>query len=123
MKTPIQIGTYRLRNGRKACIVQVNAASAVGTIEDTGDTLRWNSETGFFGYLEPGPWDLVERLPDAPRELPPALNAAVKAAEDRVLDLKKHYGAAQDVAEEARRMWEEAKRELERLEKECEVKP
>ena len=56
------------------------------------------------------------------KDLPPALNTAVKTAEDRVLDLKRHYGAAQDVAEEARRMWEEAKRELERLEKECEVK-
>jgi len=64
--------------------------------------------------------DLVELI-CAFDQLPLALNSAVKAAEDRVLDLKKHYGAAQDVAEEARRMWEEAKRELERLEKECEV--
>lgn len=187
MKTPIQIGTYRLRNGRKAIVRIIDSAIDVkiarGGIPDAGieHPMEWTADDGLYG-MQPGPWDLLERLPDEGsaiqmrlgywedsqgaewrvcnhhpatpfpwqtqggtrgwdndgkpswkqgcslvaflrplEDLPPALNAAVKAAEDRVRDLKKHYGAAQDVAEEARRMWEEAKRELERLEKECEV--
>ena len=56
-------------------------------------------------------------------DLPPALNSAVKAAENWLRRMEAQYHAATKVANEAHENMEHAKRELERLEKECEVKP
>jgi hypothetical protein len=57
------------------------------------------------------------------KDLPPALNSAVKAAEDMVRRLEAHHTALQNQANEACEILVQARRELERLEKECEVKP
>lgn len=56
-------------------------------------------------------------------DLPPALNSAVKAAEDRVRELKQMVDETQTAWATACRLHEAAQRELERMEKECEVKP
>lgn len=127
---PIEVGRYRLRNGRTAKVHIITAVNdtlvAIGVIEandgETDEGMEWTADDGLFGN-NPGPWDLVERLPDAPKELPPALNTAVKAAEDRVRELKQMVDETQTAWATACRLHEAAQRELERLEKECEVKP
>lgn len=65
--------------------------------------------------------DLIEYLRPL-EDLPPALNSAVKAAEDRVRELKQMVDETQTAWATACRLHEAASRELERLEKECEVK-
>jgi len=55
-------------------------------------------------------------------DLPPALNSAVKAAEDRVRELKQMVDETQTAWATACRLHEAAQKELERLEKECEAK-
>lgn len=73
MNTPIQAGTYRLRNGRKAIVRIVYTIDGVivarGVICDAEAErpAKWTAEDGLHG-IDPGPWDLVERLPDAPNE-------------------------------------------------------
>ena len=64
--------------------------------------------------------DLIEFLRPL-EDLPPALNSAVKAAEDMVRRLERHHAALRNQANEALEIVTQAKRELERLEKECEV--
>lgn len=59
--------------------------------------------------------------PAAHKDLPPALNFAVKAAEDRVRELKQLVDETQTAWATACRLHEAAQRDLERLEKECEV--
>ena len=54
-------------------------------------------------------------------DLPPALNTAVKAAEDRVRELKQMVEETQTAWATACRLHDAAQRELERLEKDCEV--
>lgn len=71
MKTPITVGRYRLRNGHFARVNSIGTVHDVrvarGVIEDTNEAIEWTADDGFLGN-EPGPWDLVERLPDAPKE-------------------------------------------------------
>lgn len=75
MKTPIEKGRYRLRNGRTAKVVDIaivnDVRAAAGFIEGASgnpdEAMEWNGDDGLFGR-DPGPWDLVERLPDAPNE-------------------------------------------------------
>ena len=186
---PIERGGYRLRNGRKAIVRIIDSAIDVkiarGGICDAGveHPAQWTADDGLRG-LQPGPWDIVERLPDdgsaiqmklgywedaqgaewrvcnhhpaTPfpwqtqggtrgwdndgkpswkhgcslvtflhplEDLPPALNSAVKAAEDRVRELNDMVAQTAAAWATARRLREAAQRELERLEKECEVKP
>lgn len=89
---------------------------------------KWKTSTSHGAWSDSGSSyygpsdDLIEFISPLD-ELPPTLNSAVKAAEDRVRTLKTHHAAAQKLADEALEILEEAKRELERLEKECEVKP
>ena len=92
----------------------------------------WYSSTSDRCWPDNGLWegngkesnnDLIEFIRPLDTELPPTLNSAVKAAEDRVRAWKTHHAAAQKLADDALYILEEAKRELERLEKECEVKP
>lgn len=72
---PIEKGRYRLRNGRTARVAEIttenDVRAAAGFIEaDAGDadeSMEWNGDDGLFGN-DPGPWDLVERLLDAPNE-------------------------------------------------------
>lgn len=75
MKTPIEKGRYRLRNGRAAKVVEIttmnDAKAAAGFVEaaagDADEAMEWDGDDGLFGR-NPGPWDLVERLPDEPDE-------------------------------------------------------
>ena len=125
---PIEVGRYRLRNGRTARVVEITVRNdvrvAAGLIEaDAGEAdeyMEWNADDGLFGN-DPGGWDLVKRLPDQPEYLPPALNSAVKAAEDRVRELEQMVDETQTAWATACRLHEAAQRELERLENECEV--
>lgn len=72
---PIEKGRHRLRNGRFATINIIGAVLDVrfarGVIEglegDRDETMEWGGDDGLCGN-EPGPWDLVERLPDPPDE-------------------------------------------------------
>lgn len=54
-------------------------------------------------------------------DLPPALNSAAKAAEDRVRELRQMVDETQTAWATACRLHEAAQRELVRMEKECEV--
>lgn len=72
---PIEKGRYRLRNGRTAKVVEITTVNdvraAAGFIEglrgDADEGMEWNGDDGLFGR-DPGPWDLADRLPDAPNE-------------------------------------------------------
>lgn len=117
----MKLGWWRARDGSEHQIVR-RLSDAYTYPWRSLEQLGWDDNGRYLNDGQQDQLDLIEFLRPL-EELAPKLNSAVKAAEHRVLDLKRHYGAAQDVAEEARRMWEAAKRELERLEKECEVKP
>lgn len=120
---PITNGRYRLRNGRTARVRAIDTINdvriAIGGIRDAEveHPAEWTAEDGLHG-IQPGPWDLVERMS---ADMPPALNSAVKAAEDRVRELKQLVDETQAAWATACRLHEAAQRELERLEKECEV--
>ena len=55
------------------------------------------------------------------KDLPPALNSDVKAAEDRARELKQMVDETQTAWATACRLYQAAQKELERLERECEV--
>ena len=129
---PIEVGRYRLWNGRVAIVRKLDTVNGVriatGCIQDADAErpMEWNGDGGLFGD-DPGPWDLVERIdtatePVAHEDLPPALNSAVKAAEDRVRALKQMVDETQAAWATACRLHEAAQRELERMEKDCEVR-
>lgn len=88
----------------------------------------WWSSSSRTGWNDDGQWskltssdrDLIEFLRPL-EDLPPTLNSAVKAAEDRHRELRAHAKAARELAEAATRLADEALIQLERLEKECEV--
>ena len=75
MKTPIEVGRHRLRGGRIAKVVEItivnDVRAAAGFVEglagDPDEAMEWNGDDGLFGN-NPGPWDLVERLPDQPQD-------------------------------------------------------
>lgn len=81
--------------------------------------LRW-SDDGASSYAPC--YDLIEFIRPL-EELAPELNSAVKAAEDMVRQLKQMVDETQTAWATACRLHEAARKELERLEKECEVKP
>ena len=116
----MKLGWWRARNKRDHKV----------DIKRDGGEWPWKSSTSDMCWRNDGSWnrsgmelehDLIEFLRPL-EDLPPALNSAVKAAEDRVRAWKTHHVAAQKLADDALFILEEAKRELERLEKECEVK-
>lgn len=65
--------------------------------------------------------DLIEFIRPLDEDLPPALNTAVKAAENMVRELERHHAALLNQANFASEILDKARKELERLEKECEV--
>jgi len=67
MKTPIEPGRYRLRNGDVVDITSIGKIVAMGTVENTGERMAWDKGNGN-GMFDSNPtsWDLVERLPDEP---------------------------------------------------------
>lgn len=88
----------------------------------------WGTQIGHLRWADDGAsdhapcYDLIEFLRPL-EELAPELNSAVKAAENMVRRLEQHHSALQNQANEACEILVQARRELERLEKECEVKP
>jgi len=75
MKTPIESGRYRLRNGLKAKVVDIatvnDVRAACGFVEGfdgwPDEAMEWDGDDGLFG-VQAGSWDLVERLPDHPND-------------------------------------------------------
>lgn len=121
MSVQMKLGWWRDRGGREHKV----------DVKNNAGRWPWHTSTSHMCWPDNGLWegsgnesqyDLIEFLRPLDTELPPTLNAAVKAAEDRVRTLKAHHAAAQKLADNASFILEEAKRELERLEKECEVR-
>lgn len=83
--------------------------------------MHWNDNGMLLSDDREHQFDLIEFLRPL-EELAPELNSAVKAAEDRVRELKQMVDETQTAWATACRLHEAAKKELERLEKECEVK-
>lgn len=87
----------------------------------------WWSSLSITSWDDDGQWcklrsterDLIEFICPL-EEIPPALNSAVKAAEDRVRELKQLVDETQTAWATACRLHEAAQKDLERLEKECE---
>lgn len=113
----MKLGWWRARNGREHKV----------DMQSDGDWPWWSS-TSKTGWSSQGYWidesespnDIIEFLRPL-EELPPALNSAVKAAEDRVRELKQMVDETQTAWATACRLYDAARKELERLEKECEV--
>lgn len=120
MSVQMKLGWWRARDGSEHKVVR--RWDDTYTYPWTSLQVKsWNDEGRYLGNDKESHLDLIEFLRPLDTELPPTLNAAVKAAEDRVRTLKAHHAAAQKLADDALFILEEAKRELERLEKECEV--
>ena len=100
--------------------VDINHVGGEWPWESSDSDRLWRDDGSWDLYRTEHPHDLIEFIRPLD-ELPPVLNSAVKAAEDRVRAWKTHHAAAQKLADDALFILEEAKRELERLEKECEV--
>lgn len=113
---PITVGTYRMRNGEIVDVRRIGQLAASGSTRNTGERMTWDKDNGLFS-ANPTNWDLVERIDT---DLPPALNSAVKAAEDRVRELRQMVDETQTAWATACRLYDAAQKELERLEKECE---
>ena len=126
MKTPIQIGTYRLRLGWWRA--RDGREHKVDIKNDFG-RWPWFSSASQLCWSDGGSWDIggkesendLVELICALDQLPLALNSAVKAAEYRVRELKQMVDETQTAWATACRLHESAQKELERLEKECEV--
>lgn len=117
----MKLGWWRDRGGNEHEVVNHWPDAYLYTWSGSQGQL-WESNGSYLGDGGEHQFDLIEFLRPL-EDLPPALNSAVKAAEDRVRTLKAHHASAQKLADNALFILEEAKRELERLEKECEVKP
>lgn len=116
----MRLGWWRARDGSEHEVVRQWDDSYTYPWTSLG-LKSWNDEGRYLGNDKESHLDLIEFLRPLDTELPPALNTAVKAAEDRVRAWKTHHAAAQKLADDALFILEEAKRELQRLEKECEV--
>lgn len=114
----MKLGWWRAENG---CEFKID-------IELPAGSFRWrSSKVVNMAWADDGSLDshtanfhLIEFLRPL-EDLPPALNSAVKAAEDRVRELKQLADETQTAWATACRLHEAAQKELERLEKECEV--
>ena len=117
----MKLGWWRDRGGQEHLVKPVTDSTTEWKWESACRRgLKWRDDGTFSCLKRDHSLDLIEFLRPL-EDLPPALNSAVKTAEDRVRAWKTHHAAAQKLADEALKILEEAKRELERLEKECEV--
>lgn len=113
----MKLGWWRDRSGR---IHEVSICAP-------NHNQKWRAPDGYSSWDDNGKsfvrghYDLIEFIHPL-EDLPPALNSAVKAAEDRVRELKQMVDETQTAWATACRLHEAAQRELERLEKECDVK-
>ena len=114
----MKLGWWRAENGYEFKI----------DIELPSGSFRWrSSKVVNMAWADDGSLDshtsnfqLIEFIRPL-EDLPLALNSAVKAAEDMVRRLEQHHAALQNQANEACEILVQARRELERLERECEV--
>ena len=114
----MKLGWWRDRGGAEHRVVY----GGPNKLWRSSNDRTWDHNGSFWCGGTESPFDLIEFLRPL-EDLPPALNSAVKAAEDRVRELKQMVDETQTAWATACRLHESAQRELERLEKECEVKP
>lgn len=117
----MKLGWWRDREGNEQC-VDTDYGAGEWPFESSESGRCWNNDGSWDWRKSEHQFDLIEFLRPL-NELPPTLNSAVKAAEDRVRELKQMVDETQTAWATACRLHEAAQRELERLEKECEVKP
>lgn len=115
----MKLGWWRSRDGREWRIVHYKEQNTIWGFESDGFAWRRDGKYAFDGSEHP--FDLIEFIRPLD-ELPPALNSAVKAAEDRVRELKQMVDETQTAWATACRLYDAAQKEVERLEKQCEVK-
>ena len=112
----MKLGWWRDRGGRTHEVVNGGG----GKLWRSTKCMTWGDDGSYWCDGTESEYDLIEFIRPL-EDLPPALNSAVKAAEDMVRRLEAQYHAAQRLANEACENMHHAQRELERLEKECEV--
>lgn len=111
----MKLGWWRAANDHEFKIdIELSFGSARWRSSEIGN-VSWCDDGSSFTHTSD--FHLLEFIRPL-EDLPPLLNSAVKAAEDRVRTLKAHHEAAQKLADDALFILDEAKRELERLEKE-----
>lgn len=115
----MKLGWWRAENGLKIMLDKHAPGCLYAWRSSKIKALAW-SDAGS-AYNATSYFNLVEFIRPL-EDLPPTLNSAVKAAEDRVRELKQMVDETQTAWATACRLHEAARKELERLEKECEVK-
>lgn len=121
MSVQMRLGWWRDRGGNEHK-VDLKYHRGEWFWESSDSDRAWRDDGSWDLIRAQHPYDLIEFIRPLDTELPPTLNAAVKAAEDRVRDLKQMVDESQAAWATACRLHEAARKELERLEKECEVK-
>lgn len=116
----MKLGWWRDREGNEQC-VDINNGRTDWPLESSESGRCWSNYGSWDWRKSEHQYDLIEFLRPL-EDLPPALNSAVKAAEDRVRELKQLVDETQTAWATACRLHEAAQKELERLEKECERK-
>lgn len=114
----MKLGWWRSRSGSEHKIVYYNSDAYMPWVDSTGTA--YYPDGGFLENQGQTPRDLVEFICEL-HERPDSTTFAVKAAEDQVRRLEQHHAALQNQANFAFEILTHARRELERLEKECEV--
>jgi len=114
----MKLGWWRDRDGFKHEVIDGGPNKLWRSTNDR----TWGHDGSYWCDGSESHYDLIEFLRPL-EELAPERNSAVKAAEDWLRRMEAQYQSATKVANEACENMEHAKRELERLEKECEVKP
>ena len=115
------LGWWRARDGGEYQIVR-RLSDAYTYPWRSLEELGWDDNGRYLNDGQQDQLNLIEFLRPL-EELAPKLNSSVKAAEDRVRQLKQMVDETQTAWATACRLHEAARKELERLEKECEVKP
>lgn len=115
----MKLGWWRDREGNEH-EVDIDNGSGEWRFESSVSDRCWRIDGSWDWRKSEHEYDLIEFLRPL-EDLPPLLNSAVKAAEDMVRRLERHHAALRNQANEAWEILTQAKRELERLEKECEV--
>lgn len=114
----MKLGWWRSRSGSEHKIVYYNSDAYMPWVDSAGTA--YYPDGGFLQDQGQTPRDLVEFICEL-HERPDSITIAVKAAEDRVRILETHFESARMTYHSAESLLNSARRELERLEKECEV--
>lgn len=114
----MKLGWWRARSGSDYKIVYHNAEAYMPWVDSNGTA--YYPDGGFLEDQGQTQRDLVEFICEL-HERPDSITSAVKTAEDMVRRLEAHHTALQNQANVACEILVQARSELERLEKECEV--